>query len=99
MARVNRFFDDEPLRKPFNKDQFIRLLGYLGPFKKHLLAAFMLMLVATLFGLAGPYIIKLAIDNYIAAGDIKGMIYLTLVFAALTVAIYFINRKDRKSVV
>ena len=93
MARVNRFFDDEPLRKPFNKDQFIRLLGYLGPFKKHLLAAFMLMLVATLFGLAGPYIIKLAIDNYIAAGDIKGMIYLTLVFAALTVAIYFINRK------
>ena len=53
----------------------------------------MLMLVATLFGLAGPYIIKLAIDNYIAAGDIKGMIYLTLVFAALTVAIYFINRK------
>ncbi len=93
MARVNRFFDDEPLRRPFNKDQFIRLLGYLGPFKKHLLAAFMLMLVATLFGLAGPYIIKLAIDNYIAAGDIKGMIYLTLVFAALTVAIYFINRK------
>lgn len=93
MARVNRFFDDEPLRRPFNKDQFIRLLGYLGPFRKHLLAAFMLMLVATLFGLAGPYIIKLAIDNYIAAGDIKGMIYLTLVFAALTVAIYFINRK------
>jgi len=47
-------------------------------------------------GLASMFITastKLAIDNYIAAGDIKGMIYLTLVFAALTVAIYFINRK------
>ena len=32
MARVSRFSDDEPLRKPFDKDQFIRLLGYLGPF-------------------------------------------------------------------
>lgn len=93
MARVSRFSDDEPLRKPFDKDQFIRLLGYLGPFKKHLAAAFALMMIATLAGLAGPYIIKLAIDDYIAAADVQGMIYLTLVFAAITVGAYFVNRK------
>ena len=93
MARVSRFSDDEPLRKPFDKDQFIRLLGYLGPFKKHLAAAFALMMIATLAGLAGPYIIKLAIDDYIAAADVRGMIYLTLVFAAITVGAYFVNRK------
>ncbi len=93
MARVSRFSDDEPLRKPFDKNQFIRLLGYLGPFKKHLAVAFALMMIATLAGLAGPYIIKLAIDDYIAAADVRGMIYLTLVFAAITVGAYFVNRK------
>lgn len=93
MARMNRFSDDEPLRRPFNKDQFMRLLGYLGPFKKNIAMAFVLMAAATVAGLAGPYIIKLAIDNYIAAGDVPGMMYLTLVFAGITIATYFINRK------
>ncbi|AEE95450.1 ABC transporter ATP-binding protein [Mahella australiensis] len=93
MARTNRFSDDEPLRRPFNKDQFMRLLGYLGPFKKNIAMAFVLMAAATVAGLAGPYIIKLAIDNYIAAGDVPGMMYLTLVFAGITIATYFINRK------
>ena len=51
------------------------------------------MMIATLAGLAGPYIIKLAIDDYIAAADVQGMIYLTLVFAAITVGAYFVNRK------
>ncbi|MBZ4666395.1 ABC transporter ATP-binding protein [Mahella sp.] len=93
MARMNRFSDDEPLRRPFNKDQFMRLLGYLGPFKKNIATAFVLMVAATIAGLAGPYIIKLAIDNYIAAGDVPGMMYLALIFAGITIATYFINRK------
>lgn len=93
MARTNRFSDDEPLRRPFNKDQFKRLLGYLGPFKKHLAVAFVLMLVSTMAGLAGPIIIKMAIDNYIAVGNIPGMIYLTLVFGGITFISYIVNRK------
>jgi len=93
MARTNRFSDDEPLRRPFNKDQFKRLLGYLGPFKKHLTVAFVLMLISTMAGLAGPIIIKMAIDNYIAVGNIPGMIYLTLVFGGITFISYIVNRK------
>lgn len=92
MARMNRFSDDEELRRPFNMKQFIRLLGYLGPFKKQLLTAFGLMMAVTLAGLAGPYIIKLAIDDYITVGNIKGLGYLTLIFMAITLFTYFLNR-------
>ncbi len=48
-------------------------LRYLRPHVWTLLAALGAMLVVTLTTLAGPYLVKIAIDEYILAGDLVGL--------------------------
>ncbi|MFO8059280.1 MAG: ABC transporter ATP-binding protein [Bacillota bacterium] len=55
-------------------------LGYVRPHLWTLLGAFGAMLVVTLTTLAGPYLSKIAIDDYILQGDLAG---LNLVFAVM----------------
>ena len=43
MARVIRQLDDEALERPFNKDQFFRLLQYMKPYKKQVLLSLLLL--------------------------------------------------------
>jgi ATP-binding cassette subfamily B protein len=50
-----------------------RLLGYLKPYKKQLLIAYLSMLFATLLNLFVPQIIKNAIDNGLANGNPKAL--------------------------
>ena len=63
MARMIRQLDDEALEKPFNKQQFFRLLQYLKPYKKKILSALLLMLIAALCSLASPYLMSRAIGS------------------------------------
>lgn len=41
-----------------------RLLGYIKPHKKAVMIAFCLLILSTLGELAGPYLIKVFIDDY-----------------------------------
>ncbi|MBN1660673.1 MAG: ABC transporter ATP-binding protein [Anaerolineae bacterium] len=50
-----------------------RLLPYLGPFKVRLGLVFACVVVYTLLGLAGPYLIGVAIDRYIVTGELGGL--------------------------
>lgn len=50
-----------------------RLLGYLRPYWKQLLLTYSAMLVATLFNLVVPQIIKQAIDEGLAAGNAQAL--------------------------
>ncbi len=60
-----------------------RLMTYLRPYRKHMVAAFFAMLAVTALTLAAPWLILLAIDDAIAAGDlprlalISGLLVLT----------------------
>lgn len=51
-----------------------RLAGYLKPYSKALLVVFLLVLGYTLTGLAAPYMMGRAIDNFIANKDIQGLL-------------------------
>ena len=82
-----RIVDDEVLEMPFNKKQFIRLLGYLKPHKKPMIISILLMVVASVCSLAGPYLIKVAIDEVIGKNTTDGLIPLVIamiVTSALT---------------
>lgn len=50
-----------------------RLLPYLYPFKVSLVFVLFCMLLYTLLGLAGPYLMGVAIDSFIAAKDVEGL--------------------------
>jgi len=66
----------------------LRLLAFLKPHWRHMLAAFGLMLVTTLLTLATPYLIKVAIDRYIAQGDMGGLTYTALLIAGAFLGSY-----------
>ena len=51
------------------KDVLKRLLRFVGPFKKQVFVAFLLLLVTTGAKLGGPYLVKIFIDNYVTTGN------------------------------
>jgi ATP-binding cassette subfamily B protein len=79
MAR-NKFDVDESLETQFNARHLKRVLGYVKPYKKDMIITIMLMLVASVAGLIGPYLIKDAIDNRIPTGDKEGLVLLSGIF-------------------
>lgn len=79
MAR-NKFDVDEQLETQFNMKHLKRVLGYVKPYKKDMAVTVMLMLIASIAGLIGPYLIKDAIDNKIPAGDKNGLLVLSGIF-------------------
>ncbi|NLA84526.1 MAG: ABC transporter ATP-binding protein, partial [Clostridiales bacterium] len=65
----SRITDDEVLEKPFNKEQLKRLLAYLKPYRGKVIVTVILLFVAAFLGLLGPYILQIAIDNYMEQAD------------------------------
>lgn len=71
-----------PVSKPQNtKETLLRLWKYLGRQKKSLLLVFILVILASAFSIAGPYLIGKAIDDYIVPGDFKGLVGICLLLA------------------
>src|SRR6184192_1192936 len=55
------------------KQALARLLPYLNPYRLGLLAVLALVLLYTVLGLFGPYLMGRAIDQFIAAKDAAGL--------------------------
>ncbi|HEY4690536.1 MAG TPA: ABC transporter ATP-binding protein [Anaerolineae bacterium] len=66
--RINLQTDDEVLGKAYDPRVARRLLGYLTPQRRAIALAMAFMLVATIGDLAGPFLIKVAIDNGVTLG-------------------------------
>jgi hypothetical protein len=62
------------------------LLPYLRPFRLTLAVVFVLVFVATLLGLAGPYLLGRAIDQYIGTGDAAGLATIAAVMLGVFLA-------------
>jgi ATP-binding cassette subfamily B protein len=62
------------IEKPKNSTAAVqRLLHYLSPFRINLWAVALLVILYSLLGLAGPYLIGLAIDRFIVQKDVAGL--------------------------
>ncbi len=57
---------------------FRRLLGAFGPYKLRLAAVFALVVIGTVLNLLAPFLMGLAIDRFIAAGDRSGLLRMVL---------------------
>jgi ATP-binding cassette subfamily B protein len=56
------------------KQALLRLADYLRPYKVSLGTVILMVIISTLFGLAGPFLMGLAIDKFIGGKDIPGLI-------------------------
>ncbi len=74
--------------KAFDRRIALRLLGFLRPYWQRMTIAFGLMLAGTGFSLAAPYLVKVAIDTYIPAGDAAALGQIALLMAAVYVGLY-----------
>jgi ATP-binding cassette subfamily B protein len=65
----------------------LRLWGYLRRQKWTLLAVLALVVLTTVLGVIGPYLMGIAIDRFIATGDLSGLARIAL----LMLSIYYDN--------
>jgi len=77
--------EEEVAEKPFDPRLMVRLLRYLRPYWRWVTVTFVLILVGSMVRQAGPYLTKIAIDDYIMAGDPHGLDRVVLLFAGLLV--------------
>jgi len=72
--------DEEILGKAYDARLMMRILRYLRPYWKLLAVSFVFLMFQTGAQLLGPYITKIAIDRYIAQGDIDGLDWMALAY-------------------
>ncbi|MCZ6635411.1 MAG: ABC transporter ATP-binding protein [bacterium] len=79
------FHEEEVSEKSFDPRLMWRLLGYLKPYLGLVMLAFVLIMMASVAMQAGPYLTKIAIDDYILKGDLAGLHQMVLLFVVLLV--------------
>ncbi len=75
--------EEEALGKVYDSRLIRRLVKYLKPYRYHIFLAIILLIMASLAQLAGPYLTKIAIDKYIANKDVSGLFGIVLLFIAV----------------
>jgi len=78
--------DDIIVGKAYDAALMRRLMGYLRPYWPSVLLAFAAIVSASVLQLAHPYLMKVAIDRYIATSDVAGMDRIALLFLAILLA-------------
>lgn len=72
--------------KAYDSRLMKRLLKYIYPYRYYGLLAVILLLIMTLLQLAGPYLMKIAIDTYMAQKDLAGLKWIVLIFLGVLIA-------------
>ena len=79
------FHDEEVLGKAYDGVLMRRLLRYLRPYRAHVAGALAAIIGASVLQLAQPYLMKIAIDRHIAAGDMAGLDLIAMAFLSILV--------------
>lgn len=88
---MNNFHEEETLGKAFDARLMRRLLKYAKPYIGLISACFLLLLLITFSDLARPYLMKIAIDDYIAVGNKEGLKNIALIFIAVITGGFICN--------
>ena len=83
--------EEESLGKVYDSRLMARLLTYLSPYKFAVATAFVLILSISALKLVGPYLVKVAIDDYIARGDLAGLNRIAALYIFALVAEFFLS--------
>ncbi len=85
------FHEEEVLGKAYDATLMRRLLWYLRPYKPQVALALAAIISASMLQLAQPYLMKLAIDRYIANGDLPGIDRISVAFLGILVASFVLE--------
>src|SRR2546427_7404392 len=82
---MSGFHDDEVLGKAYDARLMRRLLQYLRPYWRQVAIALVAIIAGAAAQLAQPYLIKTAIDRYIAVGQLSGLDRLAALYLVILV--------------
>ena len=85
MTSTGSSSDSKQKNKAVDSNLIRRLYIYLHPFRRLLLLALVLTLLSAFMGPLRPYLIQIAVDDYIAADDYNGLFRITAIFALVLV--------------
>lgn len=86
--------EEEYERKILDRVLIKRVLGYFLKLRRKLVIASVAVLLASLASLLPPYLIKVAIDNYISAGNFAGLTLISLILVGVYL-VYWISDYQR----
>ncbi|MBZ4666651.1 ABC transporter ATP-binding protein [Mahella sp.] len=88
------YVDEEISRKSYDPRIMRRLLGYMLPYWAPILSCIVLLFLITAGSLATPYLMKLAIDNYlfeVTAQSVAGITRISIIYLIITAATGIMN--------
>jgi ATP-binding cassette subfamily B multidrug efflux pump len=85
------FHEEEVLGKAYDARLMRRLLGYLRPHKLWVCGALLALVGDAALQLAQPYLVKLAIDRYIALRDLSGMNRIAMIYLGVLIAAFVLE--------
>ncbi len=95
-AKIRELLPDEDeedtLGKAYDAQLLRRLFTYMGPYRRKMALAVVLMVLSSLFSVAGPWIIGQAIDLGIRNGDLPQLRFWSLLFLGVILGEWAANR-------
>lgn len=88
---MSDFKEEDDLGKAFDARLLKRLLKYAKPYIGLISLCFVLLFLITITDLARPYLIKIAIDDYMANSDKQGLQNISLLFLATIIGGFIFN--------
>lgn len=85
---LDRFSGNDDEGKAFNPKVVSRLLSYLRPYYQQMALAFLAMIAVSGLTLATPYLLKVAVDQYITQGNLDGLRTVALLTLAAFAGLY-----------
>ncbi|MDP7339982.1 MAG: ABC transporter transmembrane domain-containing protein, partial [Vicinamibacterales bacterium] len=83
--------EEEALGKAYDARLMRRLLTYLWPYRRAVSIALAAIVGHSVLQLAQPYLTMLAIDSYIATGDLAGLNQIAMVFLVVLVGAFVLE--------
>lgn len=83
--------ETEGSEQAFSRRLLWRMLGFLKPYKRQMLLAALSMIISSGLTLLTPYLLKIAVDQYIQQGDLPGLTRIAVYTAAAFIGLYIFN--------
>lgn len=92
MAR-NSIKQDEELNTISNTKLLIRLFSYMKPYRIKVFIILMLLIYVMICQIINPYLLKIAIDKYIAHKNLNGLFMIAFIMLILNIISTFVSKK------
>ena len=91
MSQAHDGYEEEVLGKAYDSRLMARLLRYLRPYALQVAGAVVLLLLASLAAVIGPYLTMIALDEAIPSNDGGQLALLAIVYLAVTVLVFVLQ--------